>query len=160
MPTVPEAHSIAYLAIELGRDRNALGKALAAVKPDRIQGDRQFYLMKTVVDKLVNGSASKVKMAKDEAEHRLKDVKGELLEMELKEKQGRLVSIEEVQKVLGDVLSAVRSRMLAIPSRLGQRLASTKQPAKAKGIVEKAVRGALEEVSQFDPSNLKLKKSK
>lgn len=155
---MPVPHSITNLALELGRDRTVLGKLLANVEPDQVQGDRKLYLIRTVVDKLVSGSASEAKASKDLAEHRLKDVKGELLEMELKEKQGKLVSIEEVQSVLRDVLGAVRSRLLAIPTRLGQRLAGTKDPKKAKQIMDKAVRGALEEVSTFDPSKLQLKK--
>jgi len=155
MSTAPKAYTISYLAQELGRDRVKLGKVLAGVEPDLKEGERSKWLIKTVVDRLVDGKANAIKTDKDLAEQKLKDAKGEIALMDLKERQGKLVAIEEVQTGLRDVLSAVRSRILAIPTRLAKRLAGTQDAQKAKVILAKAVRSALEEISGYDPTKLK-----
>ena len=154
MSTVPEAHTIGYIANVLGRDRTVLGKVLAGVEADKVQGERSLYLLKTVVDALVDGAKSQVKIDKDKAEGRVKDIKGDLMEIQLKEKQGQLVSIEEVQGVWSVVLSSLRSRILAIPTRLAARLAGTQDAKKVKSILDKSVESALTDVSTLDVANI------
>ncbi len=158
MATAPKTYTISGLSVELGRDRVKLGKVLAGVEPDQKKGERDLYLMKTVVDKLVDGEAIAAKTARDTADHKIKDVKSKLLEMDLMEKQGKLVPIEEAKAVVMDVMSAVRSRFLAIPTRLAKRMAGVQDPRKAKGLMDRAVHNALEEISNFNPSNLARKK--
>ena len=78
----------------------------------------------------------------------------------LPSEQGKLVSIEEVQGVLGDVLGSVRSRILAIPTRLAARLAGTQDAKKVKTILDKSVESALTDVSTLDLANITEKRRK
>jgi hypothetical protein len=71
----------------------------------------------------------------------------ELKEIQLAEKRGSLVSIEAVQEVLADELTAVRSRLLAIPGRLAGRLAIVSDPAEVEAAIAEEVRGALSELT-------------
>ncbi len=155
-----KTYSITKLALELGRDRTVLGKVLSSVPPDETQGDRGRYFMKTVVDALVEGKPSKAKALKDEVEVDLKSTKAELLRMELDEKREQLVHIEEVQRVLAPLFTALKTRILAISTRLAARIAATKEPRKVKELLDKAIRSALEEVSKLEPGKLNLKRGK
>jgi len=155
-----KTYGINALALELGRHRNILGAMLADVEPDEIKKDRKFYTMKTVVDRLIEGKPTQAKADKIEAESQIQGTKAELLRMELEEKQAKLVHIEEVQRVLAPVFTALKTRVLAISSRLAARIAATKQPRKVKELLDKAIRSALEEVSALDPGNIKLKRGK
>jgi phage terminase Nu1 subunit (DNA packaging protein) len=71
----------------------------------------------------------------------------ELKEIQLAEKRGSLVSIEAVQEVLADELTAVRSRLLAIPGRLAGQLAIVSDAAEIEAAIAEEVRGALSELS-------------
>ena len=155
-----KTYSMSALSEELGRDRVILGKILAGVEPDAMDGSRSQYLMKTVVDQLVDGDHLQIKKAKDSADQDYKTARAELLRMELQEKTGKMVDISEAQGVVKGVLLACRTRILAIPSRLTARLAKVKDPIKVKSLLDRAINSALEEISNFDPTNLKPKRGK
>jgi len=160
MATAPKAYTINHLAQETGVDRVKLGKVLAGVDPDATDGERDKWLIKTVVKHLLYGVSDKTKTSLEAATAQTAENKAQLSSIALKEKQGLIVEIAEVQQVLEPLFTAIKTRILALPTRLAARLAGLKEASAIKVVLDKSVRDALEEVSNFDPSNIELNEEK
>jgi len=83
----------------------------------------------------------------DPARRRYSMAVAELKEIQLAEKRGSLVPIEAVQAKWTDECVAMRSRLLAIPSRLAGQLAIVSDAAEIERVIHDEVRGALTELS-------------
>ena len=80
---------------------------------------------------------------------RLVKLQADKAEMEVKEMTGELVSADDVLEQWRTVVSAVKSRMLSIPSKAAPLCASEDSPAGIIEILEAMVREALEELSDY-----------
>lgn len=74
----------------------------------------------------------------------------ELAELRLGQERGRWVAVEAVARVLSGELAALRSRLLALPSRVAPLYASTRTPQEAHALVAREVNDALEELSSAE----------
>lgn len=83
----------------------------------------------------------------DEARRRKAVADAELAEYELAVRKREVVPIEEAADVLTKELSIVRSKLLAVPSRLAARVLTAKDPAEAKAMIEEVLTEVLHELS-------------
>ncbi|WP_305142490.1 hypothetical protein [Geobacillus thermoleovorans] len=73
------------------------------------------------------------------------------VELELQIMRGELHRSEDVRRVMNDMLSAFRARVLAIPSKTAPRLLAQTDLAVVQDIIKKEVYEALQELSEYDP---------
>ena len=78
--------------------------------------------------------------------------KGKLIEAEVKEKLGELVSMAEVNRVFYAKAKAVRDGILNVPDRISALLASINDSVKIHKVLTKELRQVLEELSHHDIS--------
>ena len=78
--------------------------------------------------------------------------KGKLIEAEVKEKLGELVSMAEVNRVFYAKAKAVRDGILNVPDRISALLASINDSVEIHKVLTKELRQVLEELSHHDIS--------
>jgi len=81
----------------------------------------------------------------NESRARTEYLKAELLELERAQKEGELISAEEVSKKWGELVAIARTKVLGVPSKAKQRIPDFPQDAFV--ILEDIVREALEELA-------------
>ena len=77
----------------------------------------------------------------------------QLAEMELAKARREFVAVADVASAWGEVLSAVRGRLLSMPTTLATIVANENEVARCQAIVENQVHEALTELSAYDPDN-------
>lgn len=91
-----------------------------------------------------------VKAKKTDDEKRWQAARADKLELEVGEKQGKLVKSEEIEKEWTSLILAFRSKLLNIPVRLARVLSETEKPQEVQEILKAAIYEALEELSNED----------
>jgi hypothetical protein len=74
--------------------------------------------------------------------------KAELLRLELEEKRGRLVPVEDVAETVAVEYARLRQRLLAIPGKAGQEVIGAETAADAARMIEAYIVEALTELSE------------
>ncbi len=84
----------------------------------------------------------------------------EIAQLELAEKRGELMAVKDyraqlaiVEASLTTMITQCRHRLLAIPSKLGQRLSDEKRDPEVLRLVDALIREALEELAAGKPDN-------
>ncbi len=76
--------------------------------------------------------------------------KGKLIEAEVKEKLGELISVSEVKKVFYAKAKAVREGIMNIPDRLATLLVTIRDPQEMHRVLSQELRQVLEELSHHE----------
>lgn len=96
--------------------------------------------------------SSKPRYIDEKTEH--ERIKKEKAQLELRMMQGELHEAKDVEKLMTDMIFAVKSRLLSIPTRLAPQLAN-----EAAGFIEKMIRqeinAALSGLAQYSPEKFK-----
>jgi hypothetical protein len=87
----------------------------------------------------------------DESRARTEHLKAELLELDRKTKEGRLIPLEEVQSKWVEVVVQARTKLLGIPTKAKQRIPDL--DVDAINILDDLVREALEDLSETAPED-------
>lgn len=74
----------------------------------------------------------------------------------LREREGRLLVAEEVERANALVAAGMKARLLSIPTRLAAELAITNNPNVCKQLLEDSLYEALEEMSHWERDKLRL----
>jgi len=82
----------------------------------------------------------------DAARHRKLIAEAELAEIELAKARGALIPISDATRILSSTLTAVRAKLLAIPTKLAARIAIETSEAACRALVAEAVNEALDEL--------------
>jgi phage terminase Nu1 subunit (DNA packaging protein) len=85
----------------------------------------------------------------DDARLRRANADAALAELQLLRESGEVVTIEEVVRQVGDQLSAVRAKMLAIPTASATLLATMSDPRECRDCTDQFIREALEELTGY-----------
>lgn len=88
----------------------------------------------------------------DEARTRKINAEAEIAELELARIRQTLCKTEDVVKAWESVLHACRAKFLAMPSKMAPVLANVTDTAMIKDHLENAVREALDELANYQPS--------
>lgn len=84
---------------------------------------------------------------KSDDEKRYQKARADKLEIEVLEKRGQLIPIEEVEKEWTKMVLAFRKKMLNIPRNLAVELAEESKPVKITSILKEGIHEALEQLS-------------
>jgi Phage DNA packaging protein Nu1. len=84
----------------------------------------------------------------NEERTRLTKAQADRAELELQEKEGDLISSDVIKTIWCDYVSNTRSKLLALPSKLGHLTQAAESYAEAEGIIKEAVYECLEELSE------------
>lgn len=95
----------------------------------------------------------------DEARTRKMNADAEIAELELSKVRGELVETQKVIDAWVEVLSAMRAKMLSLPSVLAPVVANDEDVASCQDIIEKQVYEALEELASYEPQGQDNKKN-
>lgn len=94
----------------------------------------------------------KIGSSYDEARTRKVNAEAELAELELKKVHGELVVAEDVVAAWNDVLTALKSKLLSIPTKAAPILSAEQSTGVCQSVLEDLVKEALEELSNYDPA--------
>jgi len=84
----------------------------------------------------------------NEERTRLTKAQADRAELELQEKEGDLISSDVIKTIWSDYVSNTRSKLLALPSKLGHLTQAAETYAEAEAIIKEAVYECLEELSE------------
>ena len=84
----------------------------------------------------------------NEERTRLTKAQADRAELELQEKEGDLISSDVIKTIWSDYVSNTRSKLLALPSKLGHLTQAAESYAEAEAIIKAAVYECLEELSE------------
>jgi hypothetical protein len=89
----------------------------------------------------------------DEARTRKTNAEAQIAEIELEKVRGELVPAEDVVTAWNDVLGALKSKLMSIPTKGAPILATEAQAGVCQKILEDLITEALEELSNYEPSS-------
>jgi hypothetical protein len=87
----------------------------------------------------------------DEARTRKVNAEAEIAELELAKVRGELVIAEDVVKAWDDVLSALKGKLLSIPTKAAPVVSAEPEAGSCQKILEDLINEALEELSNYEP---------
>ena len=87
----------------------------------------------------------------DEARTRKVNAEAEIAELELAKVRGALVVADDVVKAWDDVLSALKGKLLSIPTKAAPVVSAESEAGSCQKILEDLVNEALEELSNYEP---------
>lgn len=82
----------------------------------------------------------------EEAKRRREITNADLAEIDLAERRGRVVPIEHVAKQVGRLLSSVRARLLAIPTKVAPVAQTAGSAEEIRSMIEDSIREAMTEI--------------
>ena len=100
-----------------------------------------------------NTGGVKLGSSYDEARTRKTNAEAQIAEIELEKVRGELVPAEEVVSAWNDVLGALKSKLMSIPTKGAPILATEVQAGVCQKILEDLITEALEELSNYEPSS-------
>ena len=84
----------------------------------------------------------------NEERTRLTKAQADRAELELQEKENELISTDLIKKIWSDYVANVRSKLLALPSKLGHLTQAAESYAEAEAIIKESIYECLEELSE------------
>jgi hypothetical protein len=87
----------------------------------------------------------------DEARTRKVAAEAAIAELELAKVRNELALVGDVVKAWDDVLSAMKAKLLALPTKMGPILAAETDAAVIQKKLEEQIRDCLDELSNYDP---------
>ena len=84
---------------------------------------------------------------KEDAETRVKRLRGDKLEMEIQQRAGELVNADEVLIALSSMVSRVKTRILSLPTSLAATITGKTDRVEVQSIIEDKIHATLEELS-------------
>ena len=88
----------------------------------------------------------------DEARTRKVNAEAQIAEIELQKVRGELVPAEDVVNAWNDVLGALKSKLLSIPTKGAPIISTESKAGTCQKILEDLINEALEELSNYEPS--------
>jgi phage terminase Nu1 subunit (DNA packaging protein) len=98
----------------------------------------------------VNAAGNTEALDIEEAKRRKLASEAALSELELSKARGEVVPFSEVSKSWLSIVTAVRSRLLSIPTKLAMVVAPETDPVKIKLTLESEIAEALDELSRYN----------
>lgn len=105
------------------------------------------YDINKVVPWYVNQLKGAKKTNEAQARARKLEAEAQLKELELRERSENLINVEDAVLEVGEIFSAIRSQMVALPSKVAPQLITCQTAGEAEGMLQKYVYQTLEELS-------------
>lgn len=146
--------SKAELAKILGKDEKTIFRWLKEGMPVEKQGARgtpsKFDTQK-VIEWLISRSNNGKEM--DAAKLRLTEAQARKAELEADVLEGTLIPQEKVKATWTKMIASMRSRILALPSRLAPQLVAQREYKKVEKLLKETIYEALQEIADYDPAH-------
>jgi phage terminase Nu1 subunit (DNA packaging protein) len=108
----------------------------------------QFDTVKAIEWRLAKiGAADGEDLDYNREKARLTKAQADKAEMEAEELRENLIPADEVAKEWGDICATIRTRLLAIPTKLAHKLANIRKISEAEELLREAIHQALEEIA-------------
>lgn len=147
--------TINALAVELGRDRRALSRALEDLEPDESEGTERVtrkYRLARVIEHLYSASPDGEAL-NGEFERARKDREAaDKLALENAKTRGELAVVSDVVRFVGDHNAAVRAKLLALPAKLAPLLATINDTNVIAAAIRAEIYAVLAELAEWGPS--------
>lgn len=144
----PEEWTAHRLSVEFNISYHVANRRLRNVQPVRVDGQKKYYRIADAAPALLGGAEGEI-LGFEEARNRKMAAEAQLLELDLMVKRGELMPVGEVSTDLDRTFGAVRSKLLAIPSKLAPVL-SPKDPFKAQRLLDAEMSDVLAELQTAD----------
>lgn len=140
------------LAAVLGKSERALTdwqKLGMPIEKTGVRGQSNTYNTEKVIDWMIkratdtNGEMEKAKL-------RLILAQARNAELDAEEKEGSLISLDNMKGLWGNVLAAFRAKILSMPNRLTPLITTHRDPKKIEKILKDACTEALNELAEYD----------
>lgn len=157
--------SVESLSIEaasklIGSDRRVVSRAIeeaVEIEPTGYHGGNPRYALRDVVAALIDYKVAAVRNQSGDAEPdelekqriRLTRAKADVAEIEASLRRGTALDAAATEAVMAGMILTARSRFLHLPRKLAP-LVSEVSAVEAERLLEKEIRGALEELAGFD----------
>lgn len=128
----------------LSRDR--LARILEAITPADTTGGHPQYTIKQIIRALIADLSEGItleqqKILESQAKIAESQTRKARLDIQVAEMKEDLVSIEEVDDLIGNALTVLRSRLLALPAKIGPRVVNQDIPEIVAAIQEEIYQG-------------------
>ena len=138
--------TISGLEQELGKDRRTIGRILEGIPPDGKASGRDAWFIKTFLRAFDNsGDGQALDGAAEKA--RLDRAKANLAELDLAQKEGRLVPASAIEKAWGSIATEIRTRLMSIPASTAPRITGKMSTVEIEAIIREQVDEALNAIS-------------
>ena len=135
--------SINALHVQTGLDRRTLGRLLADVKPVDTVGNSKLYTIKQVVEAARGPSAQAEKA-------RLDKLRADVVELDLAQKRGELIPTETVIDMLVPLISNIRTKLIAIPSKAAPVVMQCRAEFEVQTELKRLINESLEDITNTD----------
>jgi phage terminase Nu1 subunit (DNA packaging protein) len=85
--------------------------------------------------------------SKSDSQARLADAKARMMEIQLSREMAESITVEDAVSVLGESLTAIKSQLLSIPSKLAPQIMSNATTAEKQDLLDKYINEVLEELA-------------
>ena len=106
-----------------------------------------------VADAILDKKGGSGKLNAFDEDARLKKWKADLAELEFNERAGKLVEVEVVEKELDKVFTAIRRRVLSMPTKLTPVIQAEATGVGIRNVLEAEATEILQELSSYDPES-------
>ena len=149
MTTQNDRYTATRLSAELGIDNRKMRDILTAVNPVEVKGQRKYYILRDVLPHVAKHVGAPNVIDINEARARKTEAEAEMAELELLEKKGDLLPMQQVVDTWLDMVAACRTKMLSMPAKLAPVVAVEEAPAVCKQIIEEQIIEALDEIASY-----------
>ena len=143
---VPMGYAALYAcSVWVGRDRQSLQRLITekGITPLKV-GRYEYYRVSEVVDALIGGD--KLDLQQERAQ--LARTQREKAALQIEEMERHLVPMEEVSQLWQRMVSAMRARLLSIPSKTAPMVLTAEKQSEIMAILKEQVNEALEELRE------------
>lgn len=109
---------------------------------------------------MANTGGVKIGGTYDQARTRKMNAEAEIAEIELERIHGTMVVAEDVVTAWGDVLGAMKTKLLSLPTKAAPILSTESDTSQCQKVLEDMVNEALEELSNYEPKTNTAKQTK
>lgn len=139
--------NISQMAEMFDLDRGTVTKRLKNIKPFKSEAKLKVYDMKEAAKAVLDfqGLPTDKQLALES--YRFEKARADKIELEVREREGLLVPIRDVAKVVGNEYANVRTRLLSIPTRCAKDLSLESDPTAVRDRISEEVNEALAELT-------------
>ncbi len=152
MAMTPKGWSINGLAVELCMDRRTIAKICAGLSPVSKSARRKEYRLAEVVTRLGGEGPPDPTDGEsyDKARLRKMIAEADAAELETAKLAGEVISIEDAEAEWTEIATAIRAKLLSMPSKLAPLVAAEPEPTRCRDLIEGVIFEALAELADGD----------
>lgn len=145
-------YTVNAIAVETGMDRRTIAARFSKVSPIRSEGKSKFYSLSQVLSTL---AADFVNPDTDddynEAKRRRELANAKLAELDLREREGQLVKVDDVRVAWAQIGVNVKQKIMAMPTKAAPLLLGAQSLPFVKDVLDTLIAESLDEIAASPP---------